>query len=95
MLIARMEAKDWASLALTAFDIVVFYSRSGSARGVPISEAGRHHVHEYGRGGGGDVGIRAGADRAGSDFKRDLGILSGAPAAHAQGGSVAGRLGSC
>jgi len=46
MLIARMEAKDWASLALTAFDIVVFYSGSGSARGVPISEAGHHHVHE-------------------------------------------------
>lgn len=85
MLITREQAADGASLDLKAFDLVMFSSGSGRARGGgPTSEAGGHHVREDGRGAGGDVGICAGADRAGSHFERGMGILSGAPAAHAQ-----------
>ncbi len=74
--VMRVKAKDWASLDLKSFDVVVFSGGSGSAQAEAIGEAGRANVREYVRGGGGYVGICAGAYLACSNFKWGLGILN-------------------
>jgi len=74
--ITRVKAKDWATIDLKPFDVVVFSGGSGSAQAEAIGEAGRHNVREYVRGGGGYVGICAGAYLACSNFKWGLGILN-------------------
>ena len=74
--VTRVEAEDWASIDLKAFDVVVFSGGSGSAQAESIGEAGRNNVREYIRDGGGFVGICAGAYLACSNFKWGLGILN-------------------
>ncbi len=74
--VTRVKAEDWAGIDLKAYDVVVFSGGSGSAQAEAIGEAGRNNVREYVRGGGGYVGICAGAYLACSNFKWGLGILN-------------------
>ncbi len=74
--VTRVKAEDWATIDLKPFDLVVFSGGSGSAQAEAIGEAGRENVREYVRGGGGYVGICAGAYLACSNFKWGLGILN-------------------
>ena len=74
--VTRVKAEDWATIDLKPFDVVVFTGGSGSAQAEAIGEAGRNNVREYVRGGGGYVGICAGAYLACSNFKWGLGILN-------------------
>jgi hypothetical protein len=74
--VTRVKAKDWATIDLKPFHVVVFSGGSGSAQAAAIGEAGRNNVREYVRGGGGYVGICAGAYLACSNFKWGLGILN-------------------
>ena len=74
--ITRVKAKDWATIDLKPFDVIVFSGGSGSAQAEAIGEAGRNNVREFVRGGGGYVGICAGAYLACSNFKWSLGILN-------------------
>ena len=74
--VTRVKAEDWATIDLKTFDVVVFSGGSGSAQAEAIGEAGRNNVREYVRGGGGYVGICAGAYLACSNFKWGLGILN-------------------
>ena len=74
--VTRVKAEDWATIDLKPFDLVVFSGGSGSAQAEAIGEAGRNNVREYVRGGGGYVGICAGAYLACSNFKWGLGILN-------------------
>jgi hypothetical protein len=72
----RVPADQWATIDLKPFDVVVFSGGSGSAEAESINEAGRANVREYVRGGGGYVGVCAGAYLACSNFKWGLGILN-------------------
>ncbi len=74
--VTRVKAADWGAIDLQPFDVVVFTGGSGSAQAEAIGEAGRNNVREYVRGGGGYVGICAGAYLACSNFKWGLGILN-------------------
>ena len=74
--VTRVQAGDWATIDLRAFDLVVFSGGSGSAQAEAIGEAGRSNVREYVRNGGGYVGICAGAYLACSNFAWGLGILN-------------------
>ena len=75
-IVTRVKAEDWATVDLKPFDVVVFTGGSGSAQAEAIGEAGRHNVREYIRGGGGYLGVCAGAYLACSNFKWGLGILN-------------------
>ena len=59
--VTRVKAADWTNIDLKPFDAVVFSGGSGSAQAEAIGEAGRNNVREYVRGGGGYLGICAGA----------------------------------
>ena len=74
--VTRVKAEEWATIDLKQFEVVVFSGGSGSAQAEAIGEAGRNNVREYVRGGGGFVGICAGAYLACSNFKWGLGILN-------------------
>ena len=74
--VTRVKAEDWATIDLKPFDVVVFSGGSGSAQAEAIGEAGRNNVREYVRGGGGYVGVCAGAYLACSNFKWGLDILN-------------------
>jgi glutamine amidotransferase-like uncharacterized protein len=74
--VTRVKAAEWATIDLKPFDVVVFSGGSGSAQAEAIGEAGRNNVRDYIRGGGGYVGVCAGAYLACSNFKWSLGILN-------------------
>lgn len=74
--VTRVKAEEWATLDLRPFDVVVFSGGSGSQQAESLGEAGRANVREYVRGGGGYVGVCAGAYLACSNFKWGLGILN-------------------
>lgn len=61
---------------LGEFDIVVFSGGSGSAQAKAIGEAGRRNVRAFVEGGGGYLGICAGAYLACAGFDWGLGILN-------------------
>jgi len=61
---------------LGEFDIVVFSGGSGSAQAKAIGEAGRKNVRAFVEGGGGYLGICAGAYLACAGFEWGLGILN-------------------
>ena len=60
---------------LKAFDVIAFPGGSGSGQSKTLGEAGLKNVREFVRGGGGYVGICAGAYLACSNFSWGLGIL--------------------
>lgn len=74
--VTRVKAADWATIDLKRFDVVVFTGGSGSAQAESLGKEGRDNVREYVRGGGGYVGICAGAYLACSNFTWGLGILN-------------------
>jgi hypothetical protein len=74
--VTRVKAADWATIDLKPYDLVVFSGGSGSVQGNAIGEAGRNNVREYVRGGGGYLGICAGAYLACANFPWSLGILN-------------------
>ena len=74
--VTRVKAEEWATVDLKAFDLVVFSGGSGSAQAAAIGEVGRNNVREYVRGGGGYLGVCAGAYLACSNFTWGLGILN-------------------
>jgi type 1 glutamine amidotransferase len=74
--VTRISAEQWAAVDLQPYDVVIFSGGSGSAEAESINEAGRKNVREYVRGGGGYVGVCAGAYLACSNFKWGLGILN-------------------
>jgi GMP synthase-like glutamine amidotransferase len=76
--VTRVKAEEWATIDLKPFDLVVFSGGSGSAQAKSIGEAGRDNVRKYVRGGGGYVGVCAGAYLACSNFPWSLGILNAA-----------------
>ena len=65
-----------AKLKLDTYDVIVFPGGSGSSQSKSIGEAGLNNVREFVRGGGGYVGICAGAYLACSNFTWGLGILN-------------------
>lgn len=74
--VTRVKAEAWATIDLKPFDLVVFSGGSGSAQAEALGEAGRNNVREYVRGGGGYLGVCAGAYLACSNFTWGLGILN-------------------
>lgn len=74
--VTRVKAEDWATIDLQAFDLVAFTGGSGKAQAESIGEEGRKNVREYVRGGGGYLGVCAGAYLACSNFSWGLGILN-------------------
>ena len=74
--VTRVPAEDWAAIDLKPFEVVVFSGGSGGTQAQAIGEQGRNNVREYVRGGGGYVGVCAGAYLACSNFKWGLGILN-------------------
>lgn len=74
--VIRVKAEEWATIDLNQFDVVAFSGGSGSQQAEAIGEAGRNNVREFIRGGGGYVGVCAGAYLACSNFKWGLGILN-------------------
>ncbi len=67
---------DMGTTDLKAYDVVVFCGGSGSAQSKAIGEAGLNNVREFVRGGGGYVGICAGAYLACANYDWSLGILN-------------------
>jgi len=57
------------------FDVIMFSGGSGSGQAKAIGESGREKVREFVRGGGGYVGVCAGAYLACSGFEWSLGIM--------------------
>lgn len=72
----RVPGAEWATIDLKPFDVVIFSGGSGSVEAEAIDEAGRKNVREFVRGGGGYVGVCAGAYLACANFKWSLGILN-------------------
>lgn len=73
-----LKGEDIGTTELKAYDVIVFPGGSGSAQSKTIGEAGLNNVREFVRGGGGYVGICAGAYLACTNYSWSLGILNAA-----------------
>ena len=71
-----LKGEDIGKTDLKAYDVIVFPGGSGSGQSKTIGEAGLKNVREFVRGGGGYVGICAGAYLACSNYSWSLGILN-------------------
>lgn len=71
----RVSATDVRGGVLDAFDVAIFPGGSGSGQARELGESGRARVVEFVRGGGGYVGVCAGAYLAASNYDWSLGIL--------------------
>ena len=71
-----VSGEELGTMDLKPFDVVVFCGGSGSSQSKSIGDAGRTNIREYVRGGGGYLGICAGAYLACSNFSWGLGILN-------------------
>lgn len=74
--ITLVKPEEIAAGALRDYDVVVFSGGSGGTQAKSLGDAGRDKVREFVRGGGGYVGICAGAYLACSNFDWGLGILN-------------------
>jgi len=74
--VAVVDELDIRRGVLRQFDVAVFSGGSGSRQGNALEESGRHEVVEFVRGGGGYLGICAGAYLACVNFSWGLGILN-------------------
>jgi Biotin-protein ligase, N terminal len=74
--ITRVTAEQMGSIDLKPFNLVVFTGGSGSSQAAAIGEAGKNNVREFVKGGGGYVGVCAGAYLACSKFSWSLGLLN-------------------
>lgn len=71
-----LKGEEVGTAHLCDFDVIAFPGGSGSSQSKSIGEAGLNNVREFVRGGGGYVGICAGAYLACSNFSWGLGILN-------------------
>lgn len=74
--VTALKPEQMGTRNLGEFDIVVFSGGSGSAQAKAIGEAGRQNVRAFVEGGGGYLGICAGAYLACAGFEWGLGILN-------------------
>ena len=74
--LTRFKGADIAAGALKGYDLVMFTGGSGSAEAGGLGEKGREEVRDFVRGGGGYVGICAGAYLACSGFEWGVGVLN-------------------
>ncbi|MGB8169977.1 MAG: BPL-N domain-containing protein [Chthoniobacteraceae bacterium] len=74
--VTKVKGADLASGLLKDFDVVVFTGGSGHAEADAVTEKGREEVRQFVRGGGGYVGICAGAYLACSGFSWGIGVLN-------------------
>lgn len=74
--VRRLKPEEIGTVDLTQFDAVIFSGGSGSAQSKAIGEAGRRNVKKFVEGGGGYLGICAGAYLACAGFDWGLGILN-------------------
>ena len=63
---------------LRQFDVIIFPGGSGSKQGKAIGELGRDHVRQFARGGGGIIGICAGAYLCSSHYTWSLNLMNAA-----------------
>ncbi len=70
-----VKAEEIAAGKLTGFDVVIFTGGSGSKQGNALGETGRAKVKEFVEGGGGYIGICAGAYLACSGFSWGVKVL--------------------
>ena len=70
-----LKGTELGTTDLKAFDVIAFPGGSGSGQSKTLGGAGLKNVREFVRGGGGYVGICAGAYLACSNFSWGLGIL--------------------
>ncbi len=76
---ARVTALKPAALGtadLSGYDLIIFSGGSGSAQAKALGEAGRQNVRRFVEGGGGYLGVCAGAYLACAGFDWGLGILN-------------------
>ena len=73
--VEAITAEEIREGALAKFDVVVFPGGSGGKQGRTLEESGREQVRKFVRGGGGFVGICAGAYLASCDYEWSLRIL--------------------
>jgi glutamine amidotransferase-like uncharacterized protein len=71
-----VSGEEMGTIDLKQFDVVVFGGGGGSSQAKTIGDAGRNNVREFVRGGGGYVGICAGAYLACSNFSWGLGLIN-------------------
>jgi glutamine amidotransferase-like uncharacterized protein len=74
--VTLVNGKEIASGALKNFDVVMFTGGSGSKQAASLGEQGREEVRRFVRGGGGYIGICAGAYLACSGFEWGIGVLN-------------------
>lgn len=74
--VTKVNGKDIADGVLKDFDVVVFTGGSGHAEADAVGEKGREEVRQFVRGGGGYLGICAGAYLACSGFDWGIGVLN-------------------
>ena len=74
--VRMLTAAEVGTVDLKAFDVVVFPGGGARTQSKAIGEKGRNNVREYVRGGGGYVGICAGAYLACSNRDWNLGLLN-------------------
>ena len=73
--VTHLTGKEIAPGPLTNFDVVMFTGGSGSKQAASLGEKGREEVRRFVRGGGGYIGICAGAYLACSGFDWGVGVL--------------------
>lgn len=74
--VTKVKGKEIADGVLKDFDVVIFTGGSGHAEADAVGEKGREEVRQFVRGGGGYVGICAGAYLACSGFSWGVGVLN-------------------
>jgi glutamine amidotransferase-like uncharacterized protein len=78
LLVRLVGRHDMRPEVLEQFDAVVFPGGSGSKQGQAIGEAGREHIRQFVRDGGGVVGICAGAYLCSSHYDWSLNLMNAA-----------------
>lgn len=73
--VARISAKEIQGGRLKDFDVLVHPGGSGGKQGRALAESGRKAVREFVRGGGGYLGVCAGAYLATNDYEWSLNLM--------------------
>ncbi|MCP4782763.1 MAG: hypothetical protein GY903_26415 [Fuerstiella sp.] len=78
ILVSHIGPEDLRPMVLKQIDVLLFPGGSGSKQGKAIGEERRRHVRQYVRGGGGVVGICAGAYLCSSHYEWSLNLMNAA-----------------
>ncbi len=76
LFVSHVGPKDMKGEVLQQFEVIVFPGGSGSKQGEAIGDKGRDNVRHFVRGGGGVVGICAGAFLCSSHYKWSLHLMN-------------------